>query len=136
MKKLKYIRIEKGEADTYFSIDDVLNPDDYLSLLENEPSLERRLVIINVMLDAKRLSQQFGAQRLGQQFVFDSREFGTAVNAFFKTGVLSPLSYKEKFRKYIDEMKTFGISEELVIRYNRQNNIDEILGADTNSREE
>ena len=121
-KELKYIRIrETREGFTEFTSDDVLSADDYLSLLENEPSYERRLAIITVMMDEEVLTRdaRFRPQR------------------------------RLMIHKYLDEMKTLKILNdngdydkirELVIRYNipynRQKKIDEILGADTNSRED
>lgn len=123
-KELKYIRIRKTrEGFTEFRSDDVLSADDYLSLLENEPSYERRLVILLVGITTL----------VPMEDVSDPPVHGV-VN-------------KEKLLKYKDELKALKILNnrddklmELVIRYNipyiRQNKIDEILGADTNSREE
>ena len=51
MKELKYIRTIRTSEGKSYTIDNVLNIEDYFSLLENEPNFERRIVIIAVVLD-------------------------------------------------------------------------------------
>lgn len=116
MNKLKYIRIEKTSEGTNYIPDNNFSFDDYFSLLENEPNFERRLVILTIMTWKNVMNWN-------------------------TTDDMDSLRDNEKMPKYYNELEALenlsqDILEELIIRYNRQNNIDEILGADTNSREE
>ena len=123
MKELKYIRTIRTSEGKSYTIDNVLNIEDYFSLLENEPNFERRIVIIAVVLDEfkemKVLADKENVRKYLLKYVDEMK-------------VLKKICNADMFL----DIEDLGKLDEMIIRYNRQNNIDEILGADTNSREE